>query len=167
MRELRDLYDEFGNKTELTYYKGDEIPKGYYPMVVMIAIENSNGKFLMQKRVPEKGGDYGVTGGHPKSGETPYEGIITEVKEELGIDMSIYDITEFDSGCDGKDCYKMYYVKADLDIADLNIQKEELTLVKYFSMKELEEMVENKTLNQDQVDFFIKCKEFIEKNKKI
>ena len=28
MRELRDLYDEFGNKTELTYYKGDEIPKG-------------------------------------------------------------------------------------------------------------------------------------------
>lgn len=167
MRELRDLYDEFGNKTELTYYKGDEIPKGYYPMVVMIAIENSDGKFLMQKRVPEKGGDYGVTGGHPKSGETPYEGIITEVKEELGIDISKYDITEFDSGCYGKDCYKMYYVKADLDIADLNIQKEELTLVKYFSMQELEEMVENKTLNQDQVDFFIKCKEFIEKNKKI
>ena len=96
MRELRDLYDEFGNKTELTYYKGDEIPKGYYPMVVMIAIENSEGKFLMQKRVPEKGGDYGVTGGHPKSGETPYEGIITEVKEELGIDISKYDITEFD-----------------------------------------------------------------------
>ena len=92
---------------------------------------------------------------------------ITEVKEELGIDISKYDITEFDSGCDGKDCYKMYYVKADLDIADLNIQKEELTLVKYFSMQELEEMVENKTLNQDQVDFFIKCKEFIEKNKKI
>ena len=136
-------------------------------MVVMIAIENSDGKFLMQKRVPEKGGDYGVTGGHPKSGETPYEGIITEVKEELGIDISKYYITEFDSGCDGKDCYKMYYVKADLDIADLNIQKEELTLVKYFSMQELEEMVENKTLNQDQVDFFIKCKEFIEKNKKI
>lgn len=167
MRELRDLYDEFGNKTELTYCKGDKIPKGYYPMVVMIAIENSDGKFLMQKRVPEKGGDYGVTGGHPKSGETPYEGIITEVKEELGIDISKYDITEFDSGCDGKDCYKMYYVKVDLDIADLNIQKEELTLVKYFSMQELEEMVENKTLNQDQVDFFIKCKEFIEKNKKI
>ena len=94
-------------------------------------------------------------------------GIIIVVKEELGIDISKYDITEFDSGCDGKDCYKMYYVKADLDIADLNIQKEELTLVKYFSMQELEEMVENKTLNQDQVDFFIKCKEFIEKNKKI
>ena len=160
MRELRDLYDKFGNKTELTYYKGDEVPKGYYPMVVMIAIQNSEGKFLMQKGVPEKGGDYGVTGGHPKSGETPYEGIITEVKEELGIDISKYNIIEFDSGCDGKDCYKMYYLKADLNINDLNIQKEELTSVKYFSMEELEEMVTNKILNQDQIDFFIKCREF-------
>ena len=167
MAELRDLYDVNSVKTDKTYRKGEQIPNGYYPMVVMVVIRNSKGEFLMQKRVESKGGDWGVTGGHPKSGETPYEGIITEVKEELGIDISKYDITEFDSGCDGKDCYKMYYVKADLDIADLNIQKEELTLVKYFSMQELEEMVENKTLNQDQVDFFIKCKEFIEKNKKI
>lgn len=83
MRELRDLYDRNGNRTEYTYYKGDEIPKGYYPMVVMIAIQNSNEEFLMQKRVASKGGDWGVTGGHPKSGEDPITGIITEVKEEL------------------------------------------------------------------------------------
>ena len=38
---------------------------------------------------------------------------------------------------------------------------------KEMSTEALEEMLENKTLNQDQVDFFIKCKEFIEKNKKI
>ena len=85
MKEKRDLYDLNGNKTKLTYLKGDKVTTGYYPMVVMIVIQNSEGKFLMQKRVEEKGGDYGVTGGHPKSGETPYEGIITEVQEELGI----------------------------------------------------------------------------------
>ena len=84
-KEKRDLYDKNLKLTGKTYYKGDKVPEGYYPMVVMIAIENSKGEFLMQKRVPRKGGDYGVTGGHPKSGETPYEGIITEVKEELGI----------------------------------------------------------------------------------
>ena len=163
MKEIRDLYDINGNKTELTYYKGEKIPEGYYPMVVMIAIQNSEGKFLMQKRVEEKGGDYGVTGGHPKSGETPYEGIITEVKEELGIDISNNKIIEFDSGCDLKDCYKMYYTKLDLDIDKLNIQKEELSEVKWFSLEELQEMVNNKILNQDQIDFFIKCKEYIEK----
>lgn len=165
MRELRDLYDINSNKTDLTYYKGDQIPNGYYPMVVMIAIQNNEGKFLMQKRVEAKGGDWGVTGGHPKHGETPGEGIITEVKEELGIDISNYKLTLFNEGCDGNDCYKMYYIKIDLNIDDLNIQKEELTEVKWFSIKELESMVENKILNQNQIDFFIKCQKFIDENK--
>ena len=160
-KEKRDLYDINSNKTNLTYYKDDKIPEGYYPMVVMIAIQNSKGEFLMQKRVKEKGGDYGVTGGHPKSGETPYEGIITEVKEELGIDISDKKIIEFASGCDGKDCYKMYYIKLDIDISSLNIQKEELSEVKWFSMDELKNMVNKKILNQDQIDFFIKCEKYI------
>ena len=162
MREKRDLYDINGNKTDLTYFKGDKVPTGYYPMVVMIVIQNSEGKFLMQKRVEEKGGDYGVTGGHPKSGETPYDGIITEVKEELGIDISNNEIIEFDSGCDLKDCYKMYYTKLDLDLSKLNIQKEELSEVKWFSLEELQDMVDKKILNQDQIDCFIKCKNYIE-----
>lgn len=163
VKEKRDLYDKNSNKTDLTYHKGDKVPEGYYPMVVMIAIQNSKGEFLMQKRVESKGGDYGVTGGHPKSGETPYEGIITEVKEELGIDISNNEIIEFNSGCDGKDCYKMYYTKMDLDISKLNIQEEELSEVRWFSMEELQDMVNKKILNQDQVDFFIKCQNYLNK----
>lgn len=162
-KEKRDLYNKNSELTGLTYYKGDKVPEGYYPMVVMIAIENSKGEFLMQKRVPRKGGDYGVTGGHPKSGETPYEGIITEVKEELGIDISNNEIIEFASGCDGKDCFKMYYTKLDLDVEDFKIQEEELTEVRWFSFDELNEMVEEKILNQDQVDFFLKCKKYLNK----
>lgn len=162
-KEKRDLYDKDLKLTGLTYYKGDSVPDGYYPMVVMIAIENSKGQFLMQKRVPSKGGDYGVTGGHPKSGETPYEGIITEVKEELGIDISNNEIIEFASGCDGKDCFIMYYTKLDLEIEDFTIQEEELTEVRWFSFEELNAMVENKILNQDQVDFFLKCKKYLNK----
>lgn len=162
-KEKRDLYDKDLKLTGLTYYKGDNIPEGYYPMVVMIAIENSKGEFLMQKRVPRKGGDYGVTGGHPKSGETPYEGIITEVYEELGIDICNNEIIEFASGCDGKDCFIMYYTKLDLEIEDFTIQEEELTEVKWFSIEELNAMVENNILNQDQVDFFLKCKNYLNK----
>ena len=160
-REKRDLYDKNSKLTGLTYYKGDIIPEGYYPMVVMIAIENSKGEFLMQKRVPSKGGDYGVTGGHPKSGETPYEGIITEVKEELGVDISDKEIIPFASGCDGKDCFIMYYTKLDLDISEFTIQEEELSEVRWFSIEELNRMVDESTLNQDQVDFFLKCMKFL------
>lgn len=161
VKRKKRLYDKNGNKTNLTYYKGDEIPKGYYPMVVMIVIQNSNGEFLMQKRVESKGGDYGVTGGHPKSGETPFQGIITEVREELGIDISNNEIIEFDSGCDGIDCYKMYYTKLDLDISQFNIQLDELTEVRWFSVDKLYEMVDNKILNENQIECFIKCQKFL------
>ena len=162
-KEKRDLYDKNGNLTGLNYCKGDAIPSGYFPMVVMIALQNNKGEFLMQKRVETKGGDWGVTGGHPKSGETCEQGIITEVKEELGIDISNDEFVEFDSGCDGKDCYKMYYLKKDIDLKDITIQKEELTEVKWFSIEELQKMVESKELNQDQIDFFLKAVNFLER----
>ena len=166
MGELRDLYDEKGNLTGMTYHKGEDIPEGYYPMVVMVVIRNSKGEFLMQKRVPSKGGDWGVTGGHPKAGETPLQGIVTEVKEELGLDFSNEKFVEYDSGCDGKDCYKMYFVNKDVSLDDITIQEEELTEVRWFSMEKLNNMVINKQLNEDQIACFKKVVRFLENKKR-
>lgn len=163
MRELRDLYDINSERTGKIYYKGDSIPEGYYPMVVMVVIRNSKGEFLMQKRVESKGGDWGVTGGHPKAGETPIEGMLTEVKEELGLSFSKDDFIEYDSGCDGKDCYKMYLVNKDIDLNDITIQEEELSEVRWFSTKELDNMVSTGELNPDQTSCFKKACKFIEK----
>ena len=165
MAELRDLYDINSNKTDKTYRKGENIPEGYFPMVVMVVIRNFKGEFLMQKRVESKGGDWGVTGGHPKSGETPLEGIVTEVKEELGLDFFKEDFIEYDAGCDGKDCYKMYFVNKDVELENIKIQKEELSEVKWFSMDELKHMVEINELNEDQISCFIKVCNFLEQNK--
>ena len=164
MLELRDLYDENGNITGKTYHKGEPVPEEFYPMVVMVVIRNQEGKFLMQKRSPNKGGDWGVTGGHPKAGETPIQGIITEVQEELGLDFSNENFIEFDSGCDGKDCYKMYFVNKNVDIASVKIQEEELSEVRWFSMDELKSMVEKNELNENQISCFVKVCNFI-KNK--
>lgn len=166
-REKRDLYDKNCNLTGKTYYKGDKIPDGYYPMVVMIALQNSEGKFLMQKRVPAKGGDWGVTGGHPKAGENCEQGIITEVFEELGVDISNKKLEVFDFGCDGTDCYKMYYTQIDLLPEDITIQQEELTEVKWFSMQELEDMVKTKELNENQIAFFKKCKNYLNSKSRV
>lgn len=165
MVELRDLYDANSVKTGKTYRKGDIIPEGYYPMVVMVVIRNSNGDFLMQKRVKEKGGDWGVTGGHPKAGETPLEGIITEVKEELGLDFSQENFIEYDSGCDGRDCYKMYFVNKDVELEDIIIQEDELSEVRWFSMEELKHMVDTKELNENQISCFIKVCNYLDNNK--
>ena len=157
MSELRDLYDINSKKTDKTYRKGEVIPEGYFPMVVMVVIRNSKGEFLMQKRSIAKGGNWGVTGGHPKSGETPLEGMITEIKEELGLNFSKEELVELEAGCDGKDCYKMYYIEKDVDINDVVIQEEELSEVRWFSLEELRHMVETGELNKDQAECFNKA----------
>ena len=159
--ELRDLYDINGNVTNKTYYKGEKIPNGYYPMVVMVVIRNSNGEFLMQKRTSNKGGDWGVTGGHPKSGETPIKGIITEVKEELGLDFKEKDFILYDSGCDGTECYKMYFVNKDIDLKDIVIQEDELSEVRWFTMEKLKSMVDSKELNENQISCFLKVCDYL------
>ena len=70
----------------------------------------------------------------------------------------------FAEGCDGKDCFKMYYLNADLDIAKLTIQEDELTEVRWFSMQELQDMVDKNILNSDQIECFVKCTNYL-KNK--
>ena len=166
-KEQREFYDKNSNPTGISYFKGDKAPDGLYPMVVMACIQNNKGEFLMQKRVPEKGGDWGVTGGHPKKGENPLEGMLTEIKEEIGINVDAADLEVFAEGCDGIDCYKMYYLKLDLEISDFVIQQEELTEVKWFSIDTLKQMVDEKILNQNQISCFIKCMKYLnDKNSK-
>lgn len=57
----------------------------------------------------------------------------------------------------------MYYVTKDIDISDIKIQ-EELSEVRWFSMDELNKMVESKELNDDQIACFIKVCNYINKN---
>ena len=56
----------------------------------------------------------------------------------------------------------MYYTKIDLNLDKLEIQKDELTEVKWFSIDELKLMVEQKVLNIDQIEFFEKCMKYLE-----
>ena len=97
--EIRDLYDVNKNLTGKTFIKGEQVPKGYYYLIVAVIIENSNGEFLIQKRVSRKGGKWALTAGHPKSGESSFEGICSECFEELGVDISLDnpDINEMNS----------------------------------------------------------------------
>ena len=85
--ELRDLYDKDRKLTGEKIYKGQNIPQGRYYITVVIFIQNSKNEFLLQKRSKNKDGKWATTGGHPVSGQTSKEVIITEVKEELGIDI--------------------------------------------------------------------------------
>ena len=86
--EKRDLYDENKQKTGEVIEKGQPIPNGRYYITVVVWMQNSEGKFLIQRTVPEKYHMWATTGGHPKSGENSLEGIVTEIKEELGLNVN-------------------------------------------------------------------------------
>ena len=58
----------------------------------------------------------------------------------------------------------MYYVNKDIDINSILIQEEELTEVRWFTMDELNHMVDTKELNEDQIACFIKVCNYLEKN---
>lgn len=65
-QEKRDLYDINRKLTGKTIFKGEPIPDGNYIIVVLIFIQNNDGKFLIQKRSKIKNGKFATTGGHPR-----------------------------------------------------------------------------------------------------
>ena len=59
---------------------------------------------------------------------------------------------------------KNFFIK-DIDLKDIKIQEDELSLVKWFSMEKLKHMVKTKELNENQISCFIKVCDFLEENK--
>ena len=141
--EKRDLYDAERNLTNETILKGEKVPEGRYIVVVLVFIQNSDGKFLIQKRSREKNGKYATTGGHPKAGESSKEGILTEVKEEIGLELNANDLKLYFSGRSDEErvFWDDYYIKMEVkDIDKLKLQKEEVESVKWFSKEEILEL---------------------------
>lgn len=144
-QEKRDLYDINRKLTGKTIFKGEPIPDGNYIIVVLIFIQNNDGKFLIQKRSKIKNGKFATTGGHPKSGENSIHGIITEVKEEIGLDLKEKDLELYYSGRSDKErvFWDDYYIKMDVpNIEKLVLQKEEVESVCWLSMDEIKNLME-------------------------
>jgi isopentenyldiphosphate isomerase len=114
--ELRDLYNENKELTGKTIYKGQDVPKGHYYITVVIFIQNGKNEFLIQKRVKKKDGKWATTGGHPISGETSKQGIITEIKEKLGINVIEQNIKLLKTIKTKDDFVDIYYLREDIDI---------------------------------------------------
>ena len=155
--EIRDLYDSNKNLTGKTFIKGEQVPKGYYYLIVAIIIENSNGDFLIQKRVSRKGGKWALTAGHPKSGENSFQGICSESSEELGIDISLDMVELIDTWINNDQIFDIYYLKKDIDLKNIVIQEEEVDDVMYASFNELIKMYDEGIFHENHFILFSKC----------
>ncbi len=143
--EKRDLYDKDRNLTGETIFKGETIPEGKYIIVILVTIQNSKGKFLVQKRSKQKDGKYAFTGGHVKTGETSIEGMMAEIKEEIGLTVKPEELELIFSGREDKAqvFFDLYYMKKDLNISDLVLQEEEVESVQWNTIEEIEKLINN------------------------
>ncbi len=149
--ELLDVFDNNGNKTGRVVVRGNKsavLSDNEHIAVGVIFIENSEGKFLMQKTSIEKGGEYSSTGGHIVSGEEPIVSIKREVLEELGIDVSNENIIELGYMLYDKPLRFLFYLKKDIDISSVTLQKEEVEFVKYMSVEEINELIERELITK-------------------
>ena len=143
--EERDLYDINRNLTGNTVLKDETTPENNYIVVVLVFIQNYDGKFLIQKRSKIKNGKYATTGGHPKSGENSIQGILSEVKEEIGLDLNPGDLQLYYSGRSDSErvFWDDYYIKMNVpDIQNLILQKEEVESVCLLSIDEIKSLMQ-------------------------
>ena len=163
--EKRDLYDENRILTGETVFKGEPIPLGRYIIVVLSIIQNSKGEFLIQKRSIQKNGKYASTGGHVKSGETSIQGIICEIKEEIGLDVkeNELELIYTDREVHEQVFFDVYYLKKDFDICDLVLQKDEVESVEWASLNRIKQLLSEGLFAENHAEEFFRVIDIFQK----
>lgn len=160
--EIRDLYDENKILTGETIEKGKDIPKGRYYITVAVWIQNSNDEFLLQLTVPSKYHRWSTTGGHPTTGQSSLDGIVTEIKEELGIDVDRNKLELFKTIKTEDDFVDLYYLKMDINVDDIVVQEEEVEDVKWATVTDIKKMIEDDVFLPPHIEFFEDCLKYLE-----
>ena len=144
--ELWDLYTKDRDRTNQTMVRGTKLPEGLYHVVVHLCLFNSKGEMLIQQRQPFKEGwpdMWDITvGGSAVSGDSSWQAVERETKEELGLELDFSDMrpaltVSFHDGFDD-----MYVYTNDIDLNDLKLQEEEVQAVKWADKNEILKMLE-------------------------
>ena len=98
---------------------------------------------ISQKTSEIKGSVFGTTGGHIDSGETPEVSIRREVEEELGINVDNDSIKSLGFLLFDMPLRYLFYLKKNIDLNDVKVQKEEVDYVKYMSVDEINKLIES------------------------
>ena len=154
--ELLQLFDD--NKNMLNEYverdKKLELPEGKYFMIILLFIQNNEGKFLIQKTSEEKGSEFAVTGGHVTYKDNALITCIKEAKEELGLTLKENELEEIDVLKYKAGYITVYYLKKDIDINTLQLQKEEVESVSWMSIEEINNLINENKLRKGNIEPF-------------
>ena len=147
--ELLDIVDENNNLTGIKEDKEIVHQKGLWHREAAIWIMNENGEMLLQKRSASKKQNpnkWALTAGHVDAGEEPIDTMIREIYEELGVVIEKKNIEKIVS-----DKEKSFSSESNTIVpyilTDYKIELSELSELRYFSIEEIEKIIENKDEN--------------------
>ena len=156
MSEFFDVLNSNGDYTNEVASRKDCHEKGFWHKAVVVAIVScDNKKVLLQKRSSNKRMWPDLwdisSGGHVLTGELGYRAGIREAKEELGIDvkreeMEFIGATISENIKDNiinRHFNEYYIVHKDINLNDINFQKEEIQDIKWFDIDEMKKMINN------------------------
>ena len=155
-QEMFDVLDDRGNKTGEVLSNDLVHERELWHGVVHVWILNSKNEILLQLRGPKMKlfpncWDTSVAG-HISAGDTKEQAALREIEEEIGVKVDEDDLTElgamseqlpYKAGGKHKEHVWVFLLRKDLDIASLKLQSNELTEVKWFSAKELEDLLKD------------------------
>ncbi len=148
--ELLEILNENGEPTGKILEKNKIHKEGKYHKEVALILLNNKSEILLQKRASTKEiepNKWAWHGGHVIAGETSIEAIIRETKEELGIILSENDLKLLveikRDNLPNRQYTTAYYSICNLSIDDFEIQKEELSEIKWFDFRKFKDMIYN------------------------
>ena len=163
MSEFWDIYDENRNKTGRTAQRGVyKFKKGEYHIVVTAIILNMKNEILISKRADFKryGGMWECNGGSVLAGETSLDGMLREIKEELGITFEkeeAHFYKELKRDKELPDFKDFWIFKRNIRDAEITLPDGEATEFKWVTIDEFMKMYDNKeivpSVNIDKEDF--------------
>ena len=177
--EYIDVLDKDGNKTGATKLKS-EIHKGEdWHRASHVWILNSHNELLIQRRSPTKENYSNLWdisfAGHVSAGEDSINSALREAKEELGLELNKEDIQYLFSAIKqvvlnngtyiDNEIHDVYLVRKDIDVSNIQLQKEEVVEVKFIDFRQLEKMIISDVNNfVPHPEEYKKLFEFIEKS---
>lgn len=152
MEEIWDIYDTDRNKTGRTAIRGvDKLKEGEYHIIVNAIIMNSKNEILISQRAEFKEFPlmWECNGGSILKGETSLEGVLREVKEELGLEFKAEDaiyLKEVRRDRLPPDFKDLWLFRKDVDLKDVTFPDGEAVAAKWVSIDKFIEMYENKEI---------------------
>lgn len=149
-QEMIDIYDEDMAFTGITVpRKGAFMKEGQFMLYALAIVEDMQGRILITKRAMDKkwaAGQWEVQGGGVDSGETPLQGAVREVYEEVGLKVNpdeahfCYRYTNIDLERGDNYINSIFRFKLDFTLEDVVLQEREATDCKLATWDEICEL---------------------------